>query len=272
MAISSIVAKSEDGTIQITFTIPVDVVTQEEKKVLADMSKNISVAGFRKGKAPIDKVKSNVNPNTLLEKTLNNILPKAFSEALTTHHIHPTMFPKFEVISQTDTKWEVRALTCEIKDFDLPHYKKIISTESKLPKETPREEKEQKILKILFENTKMSIPKVLIDEEVNKRLSQLLEKIEKLGLKLESYLVSIGKNTTSLREEYIEQTKSAITLELILNKIASIEKIEVPKAEIDEAIKAAGGSDENVKNVETRKTIMSILRRRKVLDSLTILI
>lgn len=272
MAISSIVAKSDDGTIQITFTIPADTIVQEEEKVLGEMGKTISVAGFRKGKAPIDKVKSNVNPNTLLEKTLNNILPNAFSEALTTHHIHPTMFPKFEVISQTDTKWEVRALTCEVKDFDLPDYKKIVKAQDKLPKETGREEKEQKILKLLFENTKISIPQVLIDEEVNTRLSQLLEKIEKLGLKLESYLASIGKDTKSLRAEYIEQTKSAIALELILNKIADTEKLEVTENEIDEAIKAAGGAEENIKNTQTRKTIKSILRRRKVLDSLTSLI
>jgi hypothetical protein len=33
----------------------------------------------------------------------------------------------------------------------------------------------------------------LIDEEVNSRLSKLLERIEKLGLTLESYLSSIGK-------------------------------------------------------------------------------
>jgi len=45
----------------------------------------------------------------------------------------------------------------------------------------------------LLRNIKIEIPKLLIEEEVNTRLSQLLERIEKLGLDLEKYLQTIGK-------------------------------------------------------------------------------
>ncbi len=284
------VAKESDGTIQITFTIPKDIIVANQKKALEELGRNIEVPGFRKGNAPIDKVKDHVSKEKIIEKTLSEILPKILSDALTNEKIKPSVFPKFELVSSTEGEnWQVRAITCEILPFELGEYKvklKGLFSQGKIwtpdkginnneAKEPTRVEKEQKIIEALLQILTPIVPKVLIDEEVNSRLSQLLSRIEKLGLTLESYLTSIGKNPQSLRQEYEKQSEEAIKIELILEEVANDENITVSQNEIDEAVKASAtdaNMQENLKSPDQQRLIKTILSRRKALDFLLTLL
>lgn len=284
------VAKESDGTIQITFTISNDLIATNEKKALEEFSKDVEVPGFRKGNAPLDRVKEHVSKEKLVEKTLSGILPKMLTDALADEKIRPSVFPKFELVSSVDGEdWQVRAITCEILPFELGNYKENIKGLSNKEKiwtpdkdanekensQPNRIDKEQKIIESLLQTIKVIIPKVLIEEEVNSRLSQLLSRIEKLGLNLESYLASIGKNPQTLREEYSKQSEESIKIELILEKIAEEEKISVSQDEINEAVKASS-SDPNIKekleSPEQLNIIKTILGRRKALDFLLTLL
>ena len=285
---SSVIAKSDDGTIQITLSIPYSEIEISRKEVIGELGKDIEVQGFRKGKAPLQKIIEKIPQNTLIEKTISKLLPKAFSDAVKEHKITPSVYPKFEVIKATDGEdWQVRAFTCELPEIDLGDYKKEISSSAKAKsiwtpdkgdpkkneeKEPTREEKEQEVLKILLEKVTIKIPKILTDEEVNSRLSKLLERIEKLGMNLESYLSSLGKTAEQLREEYRTQAENAIKLDFILTKIAEKEDIKVTDVEIGAAIQASASTDptlsEKLKNPDQKRLIETILKRRKVLDSL----
>lgn len=281
-----VIAKDSDGTIQITFTIDKKVISERQNTVLLELGKDTEVPGFRKGNAPPDKVKEHVSREKLIEKILSGILPKMFSDALISEKIKPSIFPKFELISSTeDENWQVRAITCEITPFDLNDYKTNIKglfskdkiwtpqkgADAKETKEPTRLEKEQKIIEVLLRDYHPIVPKILIDEEVNSRLSQLLSRIEKLGLTLEGYLSSIGKDPQTIRQEYAKQSEDAIKIELILEKVAIDEKITTSQSEIDEAIKASSGDpavSENINSPEQTNLIKTIIMRRKALDFL----
>jgi len=284
------VARESDGTIQITFTIPKELISENQSKALEEMGKDVEVPGFRKGNAPIDKVKENVPREKIVEKTLMGILPIMLSDVLKEEKIKPSIYPKFELISSEDDQdWQVRALMCEIVPFDLGDYKtqlKGLLNSSKIwtpdkidekdkEKEPTREEREQKIVDFLLSTTDLTIPKILIDEEVNSRLSQLLARIEKLGLTLDGYLSSIGKNPQSLRDEYAKQSESAIRVELILEKISSVEKLEIKESEIEDAVRASSSDpkiQENLNSPDQKRLIKTILLRRKALDFLLTLL
>lgn len=138
-----------------------------------------------------------------------------------------------------------------------------------------QEEKEQIAIKTLLETIKINIPKVLIEEEVNARLSSLLERIEKLGLSLDTYLSSIGKTPEGIRGEYEQSAKDALSLELLLNKVADSEGLKVEEKEIDGAIAASGADPkvaERLNTPEQRRLIRSVLLRKAALDSLTSLV
>ena len=72
--VNTTVARTDDGTIQITFSIPFSLIKPKREEASKLLSESAEVPGFRKGKAPIDKVMEHVNQNALLEKTLSCLL------------------------------------------------------------------------------------------------------------------------------------------------------------------------------------------------------
>jgi FKBP-type peptidyl-prolyl cis-trans isomerase (trigger factor) len=277
----------DDGTIEITYKIPYKQVSETKSKVVEELGKNIEVPGFRKGKAPASKVENHIPEHTLIEQTLGRILPKLVAETIKKEKIKPAIYPKFDLISAEEGKdWEIKAITCEIPEVKLGNYKKEISGTARAKaiwtpdkadkdgekKEPSPQEKQQATIEALIETVDIKIPEILVRQEVDARLAKLLDRIQSLGLSLESYLASVGKNAEGLREEYSKQAKDSLTLELALLKIADEENIQVDKKEVDEAIEASAGDKELAKKLDTpeqRRQIEAVLRKRAALDKLT---
>src|SRR5579859_1261608 len=98
--VSTNIARTDDGTIQINFSIPKVDIDKAQEKALLDLAKDVTIPGFRKGNAPIEKVKEKIEPGRLLEKTLGQILPDAYTKAITDNKIIPIIYPKFEIMKQ----------------------------------------------------------------------------------------------------------------------------------------------------------------------------
>ncbi|MBI4033234.1 MAG: hypothetical protein HY377_01860 [Candidatus Blackburnbacteria bacterium] len=292
----AVLARQSDGTIQLTITIPQSAVQKARETALSHTIEELEIPGFRKGKVSRDIAMRHIDQQKLSEHTLQHLLPEAYSGALKEHNIRPILSPRFELLSSDEGKdWSIRAITCELPQVKLGDYKKLVS-ETKAAniwvpgkgeankqsltsnKEEPREEKEQKVIKTLVEHTEIQIPKVLLDEEVNNRLSGLLDQIQKLGLTIDQYLSSTGRTIEKLREEYQTQAAASIKLELALNRVAEEEKVQVTEAEIEQIITttdaAISKNGEKAKESPTpyqKQLVRSILLRRKALDSLVAL-
>lgn len=265
----SVISKGSDGEIQITFTIPYPEIKKAQDETVAEMAKDIEVPGFRKGKAPLEKVREKIKDSTLIEHSLGHILPHALSESIKEHKLKLGIYPKYELISSKEGEdWQVRAVSCELPEITLGNYKDIVAGEvraASLKRQLTKEEKEQVIIKTLIEKIKLVIPRVLIEEEVNNRLSSLLSRIEKLGLPLESYLASIGKTPESLRTEYEAQARDAISIDLTLSKIAEEENLKVSEKEVTEALKVSDSED----GERNRHLVEAVLRKREALKFLS---
>jgi len=273
--ITSVAAKEADGNVQITFAIPWEIIEKAQAETVKEFAKDIEIPGFRKGNAPLDKVKSKIPQNSLIEHSLSHILPAALAAAIKEHAIRIAVYPKYELISADEGKdWQLRAVTCELPEIHLGDYKAKIPGEIRaisIKKEPTREEKEGTVIKTLIASIQFPIPKILVEQEVDSRLSNLLSRVEKLGLALESYLTSIGKTPETLRVEYETQAKEAIALDLILSKVYEAENLKVDEKEVEEAVKISQTTQKSTSNedLEGRKrTIESILKKRKALDFL----
>lgn len=248
---------TDNGGVEILFTIPAEIILKTKEETLKEFAKDASIKGFRKGKAPIAKVEAATKDEELTEHILSHILPNAFVLAVEEHKFNPAIYPKYDAVKITssknvadDTEWQIKAVTCELDKVVLPKdYKKLNA-------------------KSLIEKVNLKLPKMLIDEEVNARLSQVLDRIEKLGLTLEGYLKSVGKTPEILRSEYEIQAKDAISMELILNEVANSEKIEVSEKEIDEFIKTTG-EDLNKVEKDQRDILRRVIMRRAALEKLS---
>ena len=287
--ITSAVAKQDDGTVQITFSLPWELVKKAKDKAVEFLANNVEIPGFRKGKAPIAKAEEKIALETIIQKVVGGLLPEALGEAISKNKLKIAMDPHIHVLkADPGEPWQVSAETCELPPISLGNYKELVRGALKAgqiwtpekgkeekEKELSREEKQQEVIKVLLSSIKINIPKILIEEEVNARLTNLLERIEKLGLNLDGYLASLGKTPEGLREEYTKQAGDTLALDLILDRVAEEEAVKIGEGQIDEVIKASGADPslkDKLNTPEQRRMIAGVLRRRTSLDSLTSLL
>src|SRR5690606_4024082 len=132
LAVTWNVATSDDGTIQITYTIPFSEIEKNRNKAAEELGKNIDVPGFRKGNAPLKKLIEHIPENTLLESTLARILPDALGKTIQEEKLNLAIYPRFELIkAQEGEDWQVRATTARMPEVELGDYKNVIQGEAR---------------------------------------------------------------------------------------------------------------------------------------------
>ncbi|HUV42327.1 MAG TPA: trigger factor [Patescibacteria group bacterium] len=276
--------KQTDGTIELTITIPKKKVKVAYDLALKRLAKDTEINGFRKGKAPLKKVEEKVGKAKVHEEVLKFLVPEVYLETLREQKIQPIINPQVSITSIEENKdWQIKAVTCELPKIELGDYqaelKKALASEKIWVPGKDKEEKVQekeserlrKIFQILLETVKIKIPELLIQEEVNRMLSRLIDQTERLGLTVEQYLASIGKTSDQIRQEYRQQAEESLRLELILSAIADAEDIKITEKEVQEMINAT--PDEKAKEAMQTPTqqayIKQLLRKRKAIDKLT---
>lgn len=279
-----VVAREEDGTIQITVTIPKEEVSKAEAQTLGEIAQTIKIPGFRPGKAPLEDVKQHASAQTVLEKILAKIIPPAYQKVIKEHNLKPILTPRFELVkTETNSDWQIRALTCEIPNVELGDYQKELEgagAANKLwtpdkakrgtPKEPTQEEKENLVLDTLLKTTKVTLSKLLIEEEVNHRLAGLVDQTQKLGLSVDEYLARTNRTVESLKQEYTQQAESQLKLMILLSRVAQKEGITVSDDDVNEVLQKGENSDQKSSPSESQKEmIKGVLLRRRALDRLT---
>ncbi len=277
--------KTDDGTIEITVTIPWTMVKDQFETVMTEAVAAAELPGFRKGKAPRAMVEERLDKSKMYEETIRQLIPKIYNDAITKEKIKPILQPKIvfkEALEEKD--WVVQIITSEKPEVTLGDYKKAIAdlnaskrnkiwTPGQKAEETKKEEKNPKptideLLAALYGAVKATLPAILVEHEVNRLLSDLLDQTKKLGLTVEQYLGSTGRTSDSVRKEYEEQAKRVLTLEFALEQIADENKILVEDDDIDAILKSSK-SDEERKALEgQRYYLASVLRRQKTIDML----
>jgi trigger factor len=284
----AIIARQPDGTVQLTFNIGKNIIQESFKKQLEIAAKEAKIPGFRKGKAPKKMVEEKINKEELYQKVIQELVPKAYLEAIKEHQLNPIITPKIELLKAKEGEdWQIRASTCEAPKIVLGNYKEEIRkalAPSKLwtpekgekmkgkegsEKEASTEEKIQKVIEVLV-RTAVSLPAIMVEDEINRSLASLISQVNSLGMTIDQYAQSAGKTTTQLREEYRARTESEIKLLFTLNEIAKKEKIRVTDQEI-EALAKASGDEKLTKQLQDpfqKEHLRGIISRRKALEQL----
>lgn len=277
---TSVLARTDDGTLQLTLTIPGNLVQTKKEEALKVLSEKVEIPGFRRGKAPKEIAQKRIDKQDLYNEMLSRLLPEVYADSVEEHKLKPILAPRFEILSvsdENDNSWVVRAVTCELPNVEVGDYRN--SVKGVLPasnivipgkeenKKTTPEEKEQKVLEVIIKNSKAQIPTILVEEEVNHKLARLVDQTQKLGLTVEQYLASTGKTLETLKAELAQQAREGISLELALNKIAEEEKVIVEESEVEQIVRASSPLDPRTA-VQQKAMIAGVLKRRKALDKL----
>jgi len=274
-----------DNTIEIEVIIPAKKIQEKYDQVLSESQKDAEIKGFRKGKAPKERIENAVGKDSLYQKVINQLLPQLYQQAVEKYRLKPVIAPKAELVSAKEGRdWQVKFTTCELPKIDLNNYKeKIKSLDAKEAIWTPEKGKQeendsqkslrkaqkfQKTIDALAEIVKVTLPQILIENEVSQKLANLIEKTEKMDLSLEQYLGTIGKTIDSIKKEYQQESEKNWRLELALNKIADEENITVSEQDIDSALAKIKNEEEKNQLAGQRYVLSSILRRQKTLEFL----
>jgi len=271
---NSLIKKHEDGTIELTVTLPWALIEKTKNTVLENHVKVAELPGFRKGMAPRDIVEKNLDKDHIREDILRTLLPQSYADAIKEQKIMPVINPKIRVESIEEGKeWTFTAITAEAPSIKLGDYKeavKKITAKAKiiLPGKEPTTVTFEEISAALLQTATIQIPGVIIDQEVERLLAQTLDEVKRLGLTLDQYLASTGRNIDSLKQEYALKAENDIKIEFLLQKIAESEGIKVEDKEVEEAI-AQGKTEAEKQNLQTNKILLkSIIRQQKTLDFL----
>lgn len=279
--------RQPNGTITLTITIPWAKVAETKEFVITELVNAIELPGFRKGKAPRDVAEKKLDPNKVYEGVIQKLLPQAYSNAAREHTLRPIVLPKIEIVEAKEgTDWVVRAHTAEKPEVTLGDYKKTIR-DAKLAKHnkiwTPGQNLKQneqdkqneknkmtlgELLDALLSVVTCPVPDILIENEVNRGLSDLIDQTKKLGLTIDQYLSSTGKTAEGVRKENAENARRTLTLEFAIEAIADKESIFVSDDDIETAIKSAKTEEERAALTKERYYLASVLRRQKTLDFL----
>jgi len=268
------IKRDEDGTIQLTVNLPWELVKKTKESVIEEHVEQSEMPGFRKGKAPRALVEENLNQDHLREDVLKKLLPEAYVGALKEHKIEPVLSPKIHVEKLEEGKdWAFTAFTAEAPVVTLGKYKDAVSKiTAKLKIVVPGKEQAQAsfedISKALLESIEIKIPKIIIEQEVDRLLSQTLDEVKRLGLTLDQYLASTGRNIEQLKIEYQKKAETDIKLEFVLQKVAETEGIKVEDKEVEEAIAQAKTDEERQNLTNNRYLLAGIIRQQKTLDFL----
>ncbi|HBP50978.1 TPA: hypothetical protein DD455_01425, partial [Candidatus Shapirobacteria bacterium] len=219
----------------------------------------------RKGKAPLDVVEQNISPQSVIEEVLNHLLPKAYKEIVNEHQLKPVTEPTIKIKTEKlslDSDWVL-----ELESAELPEVKidpKLFVEIKKLNKDKKIEKKikTEQIASLIIKHTNIVLPSILLNNDVNRRLSDLVKHLESANLTLDQYLKNKKITLPQHREELEAQIKNDWALNLGINQIAIEQKLKIDEAEV-KAIFAKSPELKNDPNL-----VYYLLTQQKVLDYL----
>ncbi len=119
-------------------------------------------------------------------------------------------------------------------------------------KRAAKEERRSVILDTLIAASEMEYPAVLVEEEAKRMLQQFRSQVESMGFEWEKYLTETKKSEADLGKEWEPQAKKRVAAELILQKLAVDESIDVDTEAVEAEMNKVFQYYKSVKNAEEK--------------------
>lgn len=255
------IVKNSDQSFVITLTIPKDSLLSAKTEVLNQLQSEFEAKGFRKGKAPLDIVESNTDSNKLLEEIANHVISHEYSHIIDEEKLKPIIQPQIKITNppiDLEKDWQIEIIGSELPQIKLdPKYQEEIKVIDKNDND-----RLNKIFDSLIKNSQVTIPKIVIEADLQNHLSRLVDQIQQAKMNVEDYFKS--KNISP--EDYQKQAEKEIlkewTLNLAIGQIAKDQKMTIEKAEVDDLLAKNPSLGQNI------NLVYYLIQQQKVVDYL----
>jgi trigger factor len=92
------------------------------------------------------------------------------------------------------------------------------------------------ILAKIASTTDIEVPRLLVEERLDKMIQDLDSELHQRGLELGLYLAQINKTQDELRRDWRSQAESQVKMNLITRAVAKGEKLRVEEEEVEEEL------------------------------------
>lgn len=118
--------KSADTQVTVSVELGAEELHEAKQRALTRLARDLKVAGFRKGKVPLNVAEKHIDPNLLANETIEHAINKALNDIVTIESIRVLDQPKIELkkfVPYTDIAYE--AVIEIVPDITLGNYKKL---------------------------------------------------------------------------------------------------------------------------------------------------
>jgi FKBP-type peptidyl-prolyl cis-trans isomerase (trigger factor) len=189
-------------------------------------------------------------------------------------------------ISEKQRAGEENASMSDVNDADLPvlddekvkqfgdfkdvdDFKKKIEESMNVDKQNRGREAHQiELLEKILEKTKVEVPQIFIDSEIEKTIAQLKHNIQHMGGTFESYLAHLNKTESQLRDELIPDAEKRAKMHLVVQEIAKEKNIQSNPEEVEKEVSAIKTAHPEANDEAVLIHVTSVLTNQKVFQFL----
>ncbi|HPY79424.1 MAG: trigger factor [Erysipelotrichaceae bacterium] len=128
------VTKLEHSHVEVAVVVDQDAWKAAQKKAFDKLSANVTVDGFRKGKAPEHLIRAKVDQMKVMDEAINSLLPGIYRDIISVDGVKPYAQPKVDITKISDVELELKFSIVTAPEVKLGAYtgKKVGHTEVKV--------------------------------------------------------------------------------------------------------------------------------------------
>jgi FKBP-type peptidyl-prolyl cis-trans isomerase (trigger factor) len=268
----------ENSEIEIEAEISEEFVSKYKARAIKTLSRNVKIDGFRDGHIPENILTDRIGEQAVLEEQTGMALADVYPNIVQNEKLYVIGRPEV-IITKLAPKNPIgfSIKTAVMPEIKLPNYKKIagnvaldksFDNSNKEKQITAREKRRAEIVENIIKESKIALPKIFVESELDKMLAQFKDDIARMKISFGEYLAKIKKNENDLRIEWKLDAEKRAKLQLILNKIAIEEKIKIPEEDIKRETDHILELYKDAKPENVRVYIESVLTNEKVFEFL----
>lgn len=116
------VTKLEHCHTEVLVNVDKDLWKKAQDKAFKKLAANVTIDGFRKGKAPLNMVKSRIDQGRLYNEAINDVLNPVYQEVVVEEKLQPMARPNFEVTKLSEEELEVKVIIVTAPEVELGKY------------------------------------------------------------------------------------------------------------------------------------------------------
>lgn len=116
------VTKLEHCHTEVLVSVDKDLWKKAQDKAFNKLAKDVTIDGFRKGKAPLNMVKSRIDQGRVYNEAINDVLDPVYRDILENEKLQPMARPSFEVTKLSDEDLEIKVVIVTRPEVELGKY------------------------------------------------------------------------------------------------------------------------------------------------------